>query len=67
MVAWSVLALDACPEITSVVVVASEHNLQPIVEIVTALPTRLPLEMVVGGARRQDSVGRALDHLKGRQ
>ena len=67
VVAWSVLALDACPEISSVVVVASEHNLQPIVEIVTGLSTRLPLEMVVGGARRQDSVERAVAYLQGRQ
>ncbi|MFY9614758.1 MAG: 2-C-methyl-D-erythritol 4-phosphate cytidylyltransferase [Candidatus Dormiibacterota bacterium] len=65
VVAWSVEALDACPLIDMLVVVASEHNLQRIAEIVEGMATRLPLELVIGGARRQDSVGRAVDALAG--
>jgi 2-C-methyl-D-erythritol 4-phosphate cytidylyltransferase len=63
VVAWSVLALDSCPQVDSITVVASEHNLDELASALNALPTRLPLELILGGARRQDSVGRAVDHL----
>jgi 2-C-methyl-D-erythritol 4-phosphate cytidylyltransferase len=63
VVAWSVAALDACPEIEALVVVASEHNLEDIAEVVDHLSTRLPLDLVIGGARRQDSVERAVAEL----
>ena len=63
VVAWSVAALDACDCFDTVVVVASEHNLQAIADAIEDLPTRLPLELIVGGARRQDSVARAVDAL----
>ena len=63
VVAWAVEALDACPLIDTLVLVASEHNLEPIAEIVEGMPTRLPLELVIGGSRRQDSVARAVEAL----
>jgi 2-C-methyl-D-erythritol 4-phosphate cytidylyltransferase len=66
VVVWSVEALDACPQIDALMVVASEHNLQPIAEIVEDVATRLPLELVIGGARRQDSIARAVDALADR-
>jgi 2-C-methyl-D-erythritol 4-phosphate cytidylyltransferase len=60
VVAWAVAALDACDCLDSMLVVASEHNLNEIAEVIEALPTRLPLELVVGGVRRQDSVAVAV-------
>ena len=63
VVAWSVLALDGCSQVDSITVVASENNLEELAAALNALPTRLPLELILGGARRQDSVGRAVDHL----
>ena len=65
VVGWSVLALDGCPMVDSITVVASEHNLEDLAAALDALPTRLPLELIIGGARRQDSVRLALDHLAG--
>jgi 2-C-methyl-D-erythritol 4-phosphate cytidylyltransferase len=65
VVAWSVEALDTCPQVDRLVVVASEHNLEALAEIVEGMPTRLPLDLVIGGPRRQDSVGRAVDALAG--
>src|SRR5947209_15322739 len=63
LVAWTVSALDACPRLDHLVVVASEANLDRVAAVLDGLPTRLPLELVLGGARRQDSVRRALEHL----
>ena len=63
VVAWSALALDACPLVDRVVVVASEHNLEPIAAVFDQLETELPLDLVIGGARRQDSIARAVEHL----
>jgi 2-C-methyl-D-erythritol 4-phosphate cytidylyltransferase len=63
VVAWSVLALDGCPQVDSITVVASEHNLEELAAALNVLPTRLPLDLILGGPRRQDSVGRAVDHL----
>jgi 2-C-methyl-D-erythritol 4-phosphate cytidylyltransferase len=63
VVAWTVQALDASSLLERLVVVASESNLERIAAILDGLPTRLPLELVVGGARRQDSVRIAMQHL----
>ncbi len=63
VVAWSVLALDGCELIDSITVVASEHNLDALAAVLNELPTRLPLELIMGGARRQDSIRLAVNHL----
>jgi len=63
VVAWAALALDACPLLDRVVVVASEHNLEQIAAVFDQLETALPLDLVIGGARRQDSIARAVEHL----
>jgi len=63
VVAWSVLALDSCPLVESITVVASEHNLEDLAAVLDQLPTSLPLELTLGGARRQDSVARAVEHM----
>jgi 2-C-methyl-D-erythritol 4-phosphate cytidylyltransferase len=65
VVAWAVLALDGCRLVESITVVASEHNLEELARVLDELPTTLPLELVLGGPRRQDSVGRAVHHLAG--
>ena len=63
VVAWAVLALDGCRLVESITVVASEHNLEELARVLDALPTTLPLELILGGPRRQDSVARAVQHL----
>src|SRR5258708_6671677 len=63
VVAWTVEALDQSPLLDSLLVVVSEANLDRIAEVLSGLPTRLPLELLVGGARRQDSVRIAVQHL----
>jgi 2-C-methyl-D-erythritol 4-phosphate cytidylyltransferase len=63
VVAWAVLALDGCRLVESITVIASEHNLEELARVLDELPTTLPLELVLGGPRRQDSVARAVQHL----
>ncbi len=63
VVAWSLLALDGCEQIDSITVVASEQNLDALAAVLSELPTRLPLELIMGGARRQDSIRLAVEHL----
>jgi 2-C-methyl-D-erythritol 4-phosphate cytidylyltransferase len=65
VVAWAIGALEQSGAVDSVIVVASEHNLEDLARIVQETVTSLPVELVLGGARRQDSVGRAVDHLAG--
>jgi 2-C-methyl-D-erythritol 4-phosphate cytidylyltransferase len=63
VVAWSIEALERSGVVDSVIVVASELNLAPIADAVQGLDSNLPIELVLGGARRQDSVARAVEHL----
>jgi 2-C-methyl-D-erythritol 4-phosphate cytidylyltransferase len=63
---WAVEALDRCELVDSLTVVASEQNLERLAQVLDALPTRLPLDLIVGGARRQDSVRLAVEHLRAR-
>lgn len=63
VVAWAIAALEQSGVVDSVTVVASEHNLDQIARLVQDTTTSLPIELVLGGARRQDSIGRAVDHL----
>jgi len=63
VVAWSIAALESSGAIDSIVVVASEHNLEQLAAVVGALDSALPVELVLGGARRQDSVARAVAYL----
>jgi 2-C-methyl-D-erythritol 4-phosphate cytidylyltransferase len=64
VVAWSITALEESGVIDSIVVVASERNLEPLAAIIERVDCALPVEMVLGGARRQDSVGRAVEYLE---
>ena len=63
VVAWSVRALEKSGVVDSIVVVASEHNLQDLAGVIEGLECELPVELVLGGARRQDSVAAAIDYL----
>jgi 2-C-methyl-D-erythritol 4-phosphate cytidylyltransferase len=63
IVAWSALALDGCELIDSITVVASKHNIERVAAVLDNLETRLPLELILGGARRQDSVSMAIEHI----
>src|SRR6202022_1134543 len=60
---WSWLAPDSCPLVESITVVASEPNLEDLAAVLDHLPTSLPLELTLGGARRQDPVARAVEHM----
>lgn len=64
VVAWSIAALDGSQVVDSIVVVASEHNLEQLAAVIGAVDCRLPVELVLGGARRQDSVGIAVTYLE---
>ncbi len=63
VVAWSIEALERSGVVDSVIVVASELNLAPIADAVQGLDSNLPIVLVLGVARRQDSVARAVEHL----
>ncbi|MEA2684763.1 MAG: 2-C-methyl-D-erythritol 4-phosphate cytidylyltransferase [Chloroflexota bacterium] len=63
VVAWAIEALEQSGVVDSILVVVSEHNLEPIARVVEETASALSVELVLGGARRQDSVGRAVDHL----
>lgn len=63
VVAWSLAALEKSGAVDTITVVASENNLERIAAIVQAAPVAIPVELVLGGARRQDSVARAVEHL----
>lgn len=64
VVAWSLNALARSGAVDSVIVVVSEANLARIAEAVKGVVPTIPVELVIGGARRQDSVARAVAHLE---
>ena len=59
----SIQVLDRCEAIDSITIVASEGNLDRIAAILERIETRLPVELILGGARRQDSIRAAVEHL----
>ena len=63
VVAWSIRALERSGVIDAVTVVVSEHNLDRIAAVIQGLDTGIPVELVLGGPRRQDSIARAVEHL----
>ena len=63
VVAWSIGALERSGVVDSVTVVASESNLDRIAAVLQGLDSGIPVEMLLGGPRRQDSVARAVAHL----
>jgi 2-C-methyl-D-erythritol 4-phosphate cytidylyltransferase len=63
VVAWSIAALERSGLVESVTVVVSEHNLESIAAIVQATTAQLPVDLVLGGPRRQDSIARAVEAL----
>ena len=63
VVAWSIGALERSGAVDAVVVVASESNLERIAVVLEGLQTQVPVELVLGGVRRQDSIARAVEHL----
>ncbi|MDQ6748004.1 MAG: 2-C-methyl-D-erythritol 4-phosphate cytidylyltransferase [Candidatus Dormibacteraeota bacterium] len=66
VVTWSINALERSGVVDSVTVVVSERNLEAIAAILELDATDLPVDLVVGGPRRQDSVGRAVESLVAR-
>ena len=64
VVAWSIAALEGSKVVDSIVVVASERNLEQLAAVIAAVDCTLPVELVLGGTRRQDSVGIAVTYLE---
>ena len=64
VVAWSIAALEKSGVVDSIVVVASEHNLEQLAALIEAVECALPVDLVLGGPRRQDSVGSAIHYLE---
>ena len=60
MLAWSLAAIAATPQIGSVVVVAGEHTMAAVASLVHDLGFRKVDAIVPGGERRQDSVAAGL-------
>jgi 2-C-methyl-D-erythritol 4-phosphate cytidylyltransferase len=63
VLAWSLRAIDGCEAVDSITIVASERNLDGIAALLAGMETRLPVELILGGARRQDSIRIAVAHL----
>jgi 2-C-methyl-D-erythritol 4-phosphate cytidylyltransferase len=63
VVAWSALALASAAGVDSLTAVASTRNLDAVKAAIDQLELRVPVEVIVGGERRQDSVRIALEHL----
>ena len=64
VVAWAIAALEKSRVVDSIVVVASEHNLQQLAAVIEAVECGLPVDLVLGGPRRQDSVASAVLYLQ---
>jgi len=64
VVAWSIAALQRSGVVDSIVMVASEHNLEQLAAMIETVDFALPLDLVLGGPRRQDSVGSAVRYLE---
>ncbi|MFN8660962.1 MAG: 2-C-methyl-D-erythritol 4-phosphate cytidylyltransferase [Thermomicrobiales bacterium] len=60
MLAWSLEAIAATPQIGSVIVVAGEHTIAPIQRLVQERKFAKVTAVVPGGERRQDSVAAGL-------
>lgn len=63
LVAWSVAAFAAMPEVCEIVVATEAAWLDAMREALSAFAAATPLNVVIGGAIRQQSVARALDAL----
>ncbi|MFN2464452.1 MAG: 2-C-methyl-D-erythritol 4-phosphate cytidylyltransferase [Candidatus Dormibacteria bacterium] len=63
VMAWAISALERSEVVDSITVAASENNIEAIAELLQRLDCALPVELVLGGRRRQDSVAMALEHL----
>lgn len=56
LLAWSLLAASNAPCIREILVVTGEHTEWAIRQLLAAMPLPVPVTLVTGGARRQDSV-----------
>ena len=65
VVSWSLDALVASPAINHIVVMVSEDTMDAVADLVETLETDTILDIVLGGAERQETVFRGLEHLSG--
>jgi 2-C-methyl-D-erythritol 4-phosphate cytidylyltransferase len=52
---WSLVSATTSPVVRDVIVVAAEHSMNGICAVVESGAWMVPVEVVVGGSRRQDS------------
>ena len=67
VVAWSLDVLVAATTINHIVVMVSEDTMDAVADIVETLETDKILDIVLGGAERQETVHRGLEHLSGEE
>jgi 2-C-methyl-D-erythritol 4-phosphate cytidylyltransferase len=65
LLARTLAAFEDCPSVDQIILVASESNLDRCWKLVRSYGFKKVTELVPGGARRQDSVERGLDQVKG--
>lgn len=63
VVAWVVDAFDGCDQVSQIVVVVGEKNLEWCRQIINTKGWSKPIEVCAGGRRRQDSVAAGLKRL----
>jgi len=63
VVAWAVDAFDGCDQVSQIVVVVGEKNLEWCRQIMATKGWSKPIEVCAGGRRRQDSVAAGLKRL----
>lgn len=62
---WSLDAMIAAASVDHIVIMVSEQTMDAVVELVEAVETDKILDIVLGGAQRQDTVRLGLEHLSG--
>lgn len=60
LVCWSVLAADAAPSVSEIILVVRGEDLAPIKTLLAGLPTVVPIVLAQGGKTRQESVRHGL-------
>lgn len=60
LLAWSVLAADAAPSVSEIILVVRGEDLEEVKNLVSGLPTVVPIVLAQGGKTRQESVRHGL-------
>lgn len=63
VVAYSLRAFEACPDIDAIVVVTRQDRIETVQHLINSLAISKAIAVTVGGTRRQDSVALGLERL----